>query len=467
MSDLTTAGKEKGKEALEKNFIQDSKKQKIDATLITKVKIFFHSNCIGRNRYATKCTCKKEMLDTFNEDVLCRAAVTTLENYRGNQETSRADNIRKTLKAHHHSSSESLYSLFQRKQQKKVDIRLCINAIAELYSLVLSGEEKKMLKEQLYAHKALELKKTEIKLLAMMASYFAYEKHREQNAMLDWHKLLGKNYVSKETFRKAMLRKTKLRSLAKSFVSVDTSIPPEEQARQTTELLNKIDGKILSLGELHSFAELLRQNTPDKRPANQKTTVGTGIAMTADSAKGLSNFFLEDKDFEPYKKNMTRVFGKSLMIGDSFKLQVMPNTLISNGSAVQMAHQDMDSEQLQAAEGSCWLGFMPLTEYGQLLQVWPERGQPGEVIFICHGTILLVPAETIHGGGFDLWEGDRRAHFYICDQSQGHSLPQVLKNIYFSVEDYPMAETLQGAHEAKEYFCEVLGGVKSVPQQYL
>lgn len=293
----------------DKMIVQEGKKQKIDAPLRDRVELFFHSKCIGRNRYPTQCSCKKDLLDAFNKDDLCDATVITLENYRGVEENSRADNIKKTLKAHHHSTGESLYSIFQRKNQKNIDIRLCINAIAEMYSLVLSSKEKEQLKDQLYSHKPLELRKTEIRLLCKMASYFANNKHRQQHSMIDWHKLLGTDFANKETFRKTMQRKKELRLLAESVVSVDSSIPQKEWAQPTNELLDSINGKVASIGEeLHSFAGLLLQKTPNKCPKSRMKSVGTGIAMTTETSKAMSNVYLEDKEFENYKKKSNRYF---------------------------------------------------------------------------------------------------------------------------------------------------------------
>jgi hypothetical protein len=87
----------------------------------------------------------------------------------------------------------------------------------------------------------------------------------------------------------------------------------------------------------------------------------------------------------------------------------------------QPAHVDYDYPVLHEHGHKLFLAFFPLTEEGTFLQLWDqskadENAQTveGEVVFIPFGKMLIVPADTIHGGGFKRGEtGNLRFHLYI------------------------------------------------------
>ena len=71
-----------------------------------------------------------------------------------------------------------------------------------------------------------------------------------------------------------------------------------------------------------------------------------------------------------------------------------------------------------------WIGFLPVTDSGQFLQFWryqpdTKDEQEGEIVFIPKGHLLIVPGDTLHGGGFRAANdyGNQgahgRVHFYI------------------------------------------------------
>ena len=96
----------------------------------------------------------------------------------------------------------------------------------------------------------------------------------------------------------------------------------------------------------------------------------------------------------------------------------------------QPSHVDYTYEVLQEHEehNTLKIGFFPLTKDGMLLQLWPtaRSSDPSvrieaEIIFIPYGKILLVPASTIHGGGFRTSShdeaglyGNLRFHLYVA-----------------------------------------------------
>ena len=88
----------------------------------------------------------------------------------------------------------------------------------------------------------------------------------------------------------------------------------------------------------------------------------------------------------------------------------------------QDAHFDYRGEDFK--KGDFWIGFLPITEYGQFLQIWEYREniqevQKGEIIFIPKGQLVLMKGNSLHGGGFraETTSGNEgahaRLHFYV------------------------------------------------------
>jgi hypothetical protein len=93
------------------------------------------------------------------------------------------------------------------------------------------------------------------------------------------------------------------------------------------------------------------------------------------------------------------------------------------------------------------LGFFPLTRDGMFLQVWPTSANQeckkvveGQMIYIPFGKILVLPASTIHGGGFRTSSmeeaglyGNLRFHLYIATDHA--TLPAHQSNKYTERHD--------------------------------
>ena len=110
----------------------------------------------------------------------------------------------------------------------------------------------------------------------------------------------------------------------------------------------------------------------------------------------------------------------------------------------QRAHFDYDPSYL-AQDGVTdyvYLAFTPLTPSGMFLQVWPAEKQPGQLVFIPYRQILLVPANTVHGGGFlgSRFSDDLRLHFYVYLNYKRHTPPDVQSNYYFNEDRYPQSK---------------------------
>ena len=87
----------------------------------------------------------------------------------------------------------------------------------------------------------------------------------------------------------------------------------------------------------------------------------------------------------------------------------------------QPAHVDYDYSILSKYGSKLFLAFFPLTEEGAYLQLWQDdenvsidNPRKGTVVFIPYGNMLIMPSDTIHGGGFKRGEGGNlRFHLYI------------------------------------------------------
>jgi hypothetical protein len=104
---------------------------------------------------------------------------------------------------------------------------------------------------------------------------------------------------------------------------------------------------------------------------------------------------------------------------------------------------DYTLEVLEEYGQNLQIGFFPLTREGMFLQVWQRddtsREQiEGEVIFVPFGKLLVVPAKTIHGGGFRTnvdaaVVGNLRFHLYLALKST--QLPSHQTNKYTEPND--------------------------------
>ena len=111
----------------------------------------------------------------------------------------------------------------------------------------------------------------------------------------------------------------------------------------------------------------------------------------------------------------------------------------------QPAHIDFTWQMLAEQGSHLWLAFFGLTQEGMILQVWPtsdtSKAHRGQLVFVPLGKLLVMPSDTIHGGGFrtrpifnggnDI--GNLRYHLYLA--TDGHGLPQFVNNTYTQKND--------------------------------
>ncbi|KAL3925987.1 MAG: hypothetical protein SGILL_000034 [Bacillariaceae sp.] len=123
--------------------------------------------------------------------------------------------------------------------------------------------------------------------------------------------------------------------------------------------------------------------------------------------------------------------------------------LSTESSVPQPPHVDYTYDVLQehAENETLKIGFFPLTKDGMFLQIWPTSPSvdpsiriEGEIVHIPYGKLLVVPASTIHGGGFRTSSredaglyGNLRFHLYIATKEA--TLPVHQNNKYTEPHD--------------------------------
>jgi len=141
---------------------------------------------------------------------------------------------------------------------------------------------------------------------------------------------------------------------------------------------------------------------------------------------------------ESMKDSIAQALGTT---ASSLKLE--GSFLKSLGHAPQVPHFDFTDRVLEEHRNKLYIAVTPLTKAGSYLQVWPirEERSPGEVIFIPFGVLLILPGDTIHGGGFQscFMSLDLRLHLYIFVNSSGGVRNE---NVWLCEDQYPMNDDL-------------------------
>ena len=125
----------------------------------------------------------------------------------------------------------------------------------------------------------------------------------------------------------------------------------------------------------------------------------------------------------------------------------------------QPAHVDYEWQILQEYVKKLFLAFFPLTEEGAYLQLWQDESSKeedddkpiveGTVVFIPYGKMLIVPSDTIHGGGFKRGSsGNLRFHLYIALEEE-----EIRKENDITLLDHPMNKYTE-KHDRRRELCE-------------
>lgn len=161
------------------------------------------------------------------------------------------------------------------------------------------------------------------------------------------------------------------------------------------------------------------------------------------SKKGRQRISLADEDI---RDAVVRELECKLKKGTKISpIAIQPSFMMSEVHKPQLPHFDYSSGvknrtrevELGDNPSRYWIGFLPVTDSGQFLQFWNYEPnvvgeKKGEIVFIPKGHLVIVPGNTLHGGGFRAAtelgnEGAHgRVHFYIYP---GHEVAPIDKHI--------------------------------------
>lgn len=149
-----------------------------------------------------------------------------------------------------------------------------------------------------------------------------------------------------------------------------------------------------------------------------------------------------DRSVEELEDNIRQALG----LDD--KMAYQGSFMKTDHTQPQPAHVDFKWETLEALNEKLFIGFFPLSKEGMFLQLWDnhdtmaqssKNDDYGRIVFIPLGKFLVVPSDTIHGGGFKVGSGGNpRYHMYIA--SDNNVLPKFQNNRY--TEKYDKSKEL-------------------------
>ena len=112
---------------------------------------------------------------------------------------------------------------------------------------------------------------------------------------------------------------------------------------------------------------------------------------------------------------------------------------------IQSPHKDFRDHDLKGHEGKLFICFIPLTVQGMQLAIYD--GKFGKVYQFEYGKLYVIPADTVHAGGFcdDPHEGNLRLQLHITTDFKQHPLPvdgyqqRKLEDVEFELNPHPVS----------------------------
>jgi len=204
-----------------------------------------------------------------------------------------------------------------------------------------------------------------------------------------------------------------------------------------------LQGHALTLGPSFLSDILPKFAERGRCPAQYAYVDKNSVVLAADKPKRVKSRDVElDRTTDSAVRELLKEFKAPIaaVLGvDAEAVSLQASFLVSMGHAPQVPHRDYRSTDLEQHPGKIFLALSPLTESGSFLQVWPRNNsaQGGRVLFIPYGVLLILPGDTVHGGGFlsDFLTQDLRLHLYIYLKP---AVSVIKHNIYCTVEEFPM-----------------------------
>jgi hypothetical protein len=242
-----------------------------------------------------------------------------------------------------------------------------------------------------------------------------------------------------------------------------------------------------------TFVAALKRHTPAFHATVADFNNNLSYAM---QSKNLSNLVAQDKHqtnqskaaLSPQDHNDHEDYTHSLQYQLTHELNVTLSTTIGGGGPVeyqgsfmqtettvpQPPHVDYEWDILQdpVERERLHLSFFSLTDQGMFLQVWPTAQRtattnndhhdevvvvPGILLFIPLGSLLCMPSDTVHAGGFRSCPHTKNLRFHLYVATHGATLPDHQNNRYTEPNDHSreLAERYQN-HPQIDQLCQIL-----------
>lgn len=234
---------------------------------------------------------------------------------------------------------------------------------------------------------------------------------------------------------------------------------------QVQVLLNAYNGHLIDVGP--HLLKGLRNTAPNQLAARvgdwnenlfyEMQDCEKDISSIISDGSGLGNSndqALLRQDSQMFESNLRKTLNRT-------NLSYRGSFMRTEQTMYQPAHVDYDYPILKQHGRKLFLAFFPLTEEGAFLQLWKDQSGRdaevgGEIVFIPHGKMLIVPSDTIHGGGFKRGEsGNLRFHLYIAigDDDEERGSPQADEEDNSELLNHPMNKYTE-EHDRRRELCE-------------
>ncbi|CAB9496243.1 Histone methylation protein DOT1 [Seminavis robusta] len=219
-----------------------------------------------------------------------------------------------------------------------------------------------------------------------------------------------------------------------SIIILDEQMDP-----RASPLLKQYNGHLLPISR--TISQELKQQSPDQFTAFV-ADFNDNLAYSMKSTRGIptcttTSTTTDNEEWTQQVQQLESDIQKALNTND---IELQASFLKTEHHTIpQPAHVDYPWNTLNERAHNLWLAFFPLTSQGMILQLWPSHATTntttttqtkGQLVFVPWDTMLMVPSDTIHGGGFRTCtqSGNVRYHLYIA--THGTSLPQFAQNVY-------------------------------------
>lgn len=422
------------------------------------------------------CSCKTGCIVSLREDPMCQAIlIEQLAEYLLPSSTQeKRYQILSKFESNGTADKYDLPYVFRSQEicdQSTVKVPLCRKATAHIFGLHTRNQQNKLLISPT-EYNELSRQRRLSQLLAALASFLGkpplITRTNEKSDCINWN-----HEVFSELFPEGMEKRSKKENNIMQSLTSKYDLNPFSagrllyavvgQRRYDEFLLEQQGCHVVISASQHALLVLLRDSAPPsssskwsrvqvasaKNISVKRKSVTTFrkaaqvlyITLGGNDLQGTIGVLLKEKNqarkkyieelIDGLEKDCSNAIANITGNDRTLKLtSTITSFLKSRIHSVQNPHYDFTENYLESEEArNIYLGFAPLTEDGMFLQVWKTEGE-GTVLYIPFGSLLILPASTMHAGGYcsRARSGNLRLHFYFY--LNGVTAPISNTNVY-------------------------------------